>query len=85
MKRLSIMLAGMLTIAAAGNAHSMTCKNKMITEDMPIRVAIEYCGTPTQDNYSDVYYINKEGYDYHLHVNGAGAIDLIDCTVHTNN
>lgn len=85
MNNKTLALAGLILIAAISNANSMTCKNHMITEDMPIRVAIEYCGTPTQDTYSDVYYINKEGYDYHLHVNGAGAIDLIDCTVHTNN
>lgn len=75
----AILLAGMLTVAAISNAHAMRCGTHLINEGDPIIRAIQLCGTPTQDNYSNVIYMNKDGdgMNYFLHVDGAGMIDSI--------
>lgn len=79
MKRSAILLAGMLTIAAIGNAHAMRCGNHLVLEGDSVTQTIAICGTPTSDNYSTVIYMNKDGngMNYYIHVNGAGMIDTI--------
>ena len=57
----------------------MRCGTSLINEGDSATRMLELCGTPAQDTYSNIIYINKDGdgYNYYIHVNGVGIIDSI--------
>ena len=63
----------------ASSSFAMRCGTHLISEGGSATRMLELCGTPTQDTYSDIVYINKDGsgMNYYIHVNGAGMIDSI--------
>lgn len=77
MKRILFSVA--LFVAVVSNLHAMRCGTHLVNEGGSITQAIQLCGTPSSNTYSDVIYINKDGdgMNYYLHVDGAGMIDSI--------
>ena len=68
--------------ALTTNSYAMRCGTHLVNEgDSAIRM-LELCGTPTQDGYSNIMYLNKDGdgMNYYVHVNGAGMIDSISAS-----
>jgi len=59
----------------------MRCGTHLINEGDTISRMISACGTPSQNNYSDVIYDNLNGWKYHIHVGPDGIIDNIDSDV----
>lgn len=62
--------------------YAMRCGTHLINEGDSATRMLELCGTPSQDTYSNITYINKDGdgMNYYIHVNGAGMIDSVSAS-----
>jgi len=60
------------------------CGNQLINEGDTISRLLEACGTPSQNNFSNVIYNNKDGWRYQIHVGPDGIIDNIESDVARN-
>lgn len=75
MKTLILVVA----LLSSFSVSAMRCGTHLINEGDSVTRMIQLCGTPDQNSYSDVIYLNKDGdgINYLIHVDGAGMIDSI--------
>jgi dTDP-4-dehydrorhamnose reductase len=76
----TLMLAGLILIAAANNAHAMFCGNDVISEGDYIQDVRAKCGSPTWTNDVVDAYINKDrdGMNYYIHRGTDGKVSDIE-------
>lgn len=73
------MLFGVGIMGLAMQSYAMRCGTHLINSGDSVTRMLQLCGTPTQDTYSNIIYLNKDGdgMNYYIHVSGAGIIDSI--------